>query len=100
MNPPRYRAAASGHVLVNRTRNGERVLLEDRSLWRIDPGEAARARRWPQWTRVRVEPAPGHAYWLVADVLGQRERLLAIFVGTVPHAVAPVSAVEPASPEF
>jgi hypothetical protein len=82
-----YRAAGSSHVLLNRSRNGDRLLLEDRSIWRVDPGEKARASRWPQWTRVRVEEARGNAHLLLAEVLGQRECVLAVYAGALPHAV-------------
>ena len=82
-----YRAAGSSHVLLNRSRNGDRILLEDRSIWKVDPSEMARASRWPQWTRVRVEEARGNAHWLIAEVLGQRECVLAVYAGAIPHAV-------------
>ena len=83
MHPPRYRSAGESHVLLNRSRTGDRIVLEDRSLWRIDPGEAVRARRWPQWTRIEVKPASEHAYWLIAEVLGQRETVLAVHAGSL-----------------
>ena len=86
MVPPRYPSPGEKHVLLNRSRSGDRVMLEDRSLWRIDPGEAVRARRWPQWTGVEVKAASAHAYWLIAEVLGQRETVLAVYGGTVPAA--------------
>ena len=98
MAASRYPANGSGHVLLNRSRSGDRVLLEDRSIWRIDPGERTRTGRWPQWTRVRVEPAGGNGWWLVAEVLGQRERVMAVYLGTLPHADAPGPATVPATP--
>ena len=57
MVPPHHRSAGGRHVLLNRSRTGDRILLEDHSLWRIDPADATRARRWPQWTRIQVKPA-------------------------------------------
>jgi len=98
MNPPRYRSAGGNHVLLNRSRSGDRVVLEDCSLWRIDPGEAMRARRWPQWTRVEVKAASEHAYWLVAEVLGQRETVLAVYGGTLTPPQAPLSPDEDVTP--
>ena len=83
MNPPRYRSAGGRHVLLNRSRSGDRIVLEDRSLWRIDPGGAVRARRWPQWTRIEVKPASERAFWLIAEVLGQRESVLAVHAGVL-----------------
>jgi hypothetical protein len=105
MSSARYRSAGAGHVMMNRSRNGDRVLLEDRSLWRVDPSEMARASRWPQWTKVRVQEAPGTAYWLSVEVLGRKERVLAVFAGyvavTSPSAAAGASAAASAStPEF
>ena len=102
MTSPRYRAEGSAHVLLNRSRSGDRILLEDRSMWRVDPSETARARHWPQWTRVRVERATGNAHWLIAEVLGQKESVLAVFAGAIPHAVAPVvqEAYAPATSDF
>ena len=94
MNPPRYRPAGGSHVLLNRSRNGDRILLEDRSLWKVDPSEAARARRWPQWTKIQVKPASEHAYWLIAEVLGQRQSVLAIHAGNNPAAVPPLQEAE------
>ena len=94
MNPPRYRSAGGSHVLLNRSRNGDRILLEDRSLWRIDPSEAARARRWPQWTKIHVKSASEHAYWLIAEVLGQRESVLAVYAGSLPAASLPIVEME------
>jgi hypothetical protein len=91
MNPPRYRSAGGRHVLLNRSRTGDRILLEDRSVWKVDPGEARRARRWPQWTRVEVKPASEYAYWLIAEVLGQRESVLAVYGGTLAQAPLPAS---------
>jgi hypothetical protein len=102
MASPRYRAERSAHVLLNRSRNGERILLEDGSVWKVDPSETARARRWPQWTRVHVERAGGNAHWLIGEVLGQRQSVLAVFAGALPHAVAPVvtEAYAPAASDF
>ena len=81
MGPPHYKATGQGHVLMNRTRGGDRAVLEDRSIWTLDPSEMARARHWPQWTRIRVQAAGGNAYWLIAEILGQRECVLAVFAG-------------------
>ena len=81
MAAPRYRETGPGHVLLNRSRSGDRAVLEDRSIWKLDPGEGERTRRWPQWTRVRVQPAGGNAYWLIGEVLGSREPVLAVFAG-------------------
>lgn len=83
MGAARYRSAGASHVMMNRSRNGDRVLLEDRSLWRVDPSEMVRPSRWPQWAKVRVQEAPGTAYWLSAEVLGRKERVLAVFAGYV-----------------
>jgi hypothetical protein len=84
MNPPHYRSAGGSHVLLNRSQDGDRILLEDRSLWKIDPSEAGRARRWPQWTKIQVKPASAHAYWLIAEVLGHRQSVLAVYGGALP----------------
>jgi hypothetical protein len=94
MDLPRYRSAGGSHVLLNRSRNGDRILLEDRSLWRIDPSEAVRTRRWPQWTKIQVKPASEHAYWLTAEVLGQRQSVLAVHAGSVAAAAQPVLETE------
>ena len=81
---------------MNRTRNGDRALLEDRSLWRVDPSEATRARCWPQWAKIRVQEAGSNAYWLIAEVLGQQECVLAVFDGFL----SPRAAVKPADAEL
>ena len=94
MVPPRYPSPGEKHVLLNRSRSGDRVMLEDRSLWRIDPSEVARARRWPQWTKILVKSASEHAYWLTAEVLGQRESVLAVYAGSLPAASLPMVEME------
>jgi hypothetical protein len=75
------------------------VLLEDRSIWKVDPSEMARVRCWPQWARIRVHEAGANAYWLIGEVLGRQECVLALFAGFLhTTSAAAAAAPEPTAP--
>ena len=77
-------------------------MLEDRSIWKLDPGDAPRVRRWPQWTRIRIQPAIGNAYRLTAEVLGHFEPVTAVFAGylTTQHEAAAKAPAPPPPVRF
>jgi hypothetical protein len=80
MAHPRYRSPGPGHYIQSLSRAGDKVLLEDRSVWSLDPSDAVRVRRWTQWAQVAVEEK-GAGYWLVTRCSGHEERVLVGFRG-------------------
>jgi hypothetical protein len=73
-----YRSSGAGQYIDCFSRTGDRVLLEDRSVWALDPADAARVRRWTRFTEVEVRETATHGYVLVARCHDREER---VFVG-------------------
>jgi hypothetical protein len=81
MVQPRYRSSGVGHSIYSLSRSGDRVLLEDGSVWALDPADLPRVRRWTQGAPLEVREAGGGDYLLVARCNGREERVLVGFRG-------------------
>ena len=76
-----YRSAGPGHYINGLSRAGDKVLLEDRSVWALDPADLPRVRRWTQWSAIEVRDTGGTGYMLVCRCNGREERVLVGFRG-------------------
>ena len=81
MVQPRYRSSGASHSIHSVSRSGDRVLLEDGSVWALDPADLPRVRRWTPGATVEVREAGSVDYSLVAQYNGREERVLAGFRG-------------------
>jgi hypothetical protein len=81
MVQPRYRSGGTSHSIDSVSRSGDRVLLEDGSVWALDPADLPRVRRWSQGAAVEVREAGDSDHLLVARCNGREERVLVGFRG-------------------
>jgi hypothetical protein len=81
MGLSKYKLIGPGHHISSFSKCGGYVMLEDRSVWSLEPTDMARVKRWPQYVPVSIVDSRNGAYFLVAQCQGHEERVLVGFCG-------------------
>ena len=77
----RYKLIGPGHHISSFSKCGGYVMLEDRSVWSLEPTDMVRVKRWAQYVPVSIVESRNGTYFLVAQCQGHEERALVGFCG-------------------
>lgn len=77
----KYKLLGPGHHISSFSKCGGYLMLEDRSVWSLEPSDMARVRRWAQYVPVSIVESRNGTYWLVCPCQGHEERALVGFCG-------------------
>jgi hypothetical protein len=89
----KYKLIGPGHHISSFSKCSGYVMLEDRSVWSLDPMDVARVKRWAHCVPVSIVEGRNGMYWLVCKCQSHEERALVGFCGhlagrAIPYAKA------------
>ena len=77
----KYRLLGPGHHISSFSKCGGFLMLEDRSVWSLEPADMARVKRWTQFVPVSIVESRNGTYWLTCSCQSHEERALVGFCG-------------------
>jgi len=77
----KYRMIGPGHHISSFSKCGGFLMLEDRSVWSLEPADMARVKRWVQYMPVSIVERRDGTYWLVCRYRSDEERAPVGFCG-------------------
>lgn len=85
----KYRMIGPGHHISSFSKCGGYLMLEDRSVWSLDPMDVRRVKRWAQYVPVSIVESRNGMYWLVCQCQSHEERALVGFCGHLAERPSP-----------